>query len=474
MITYQDLQKVGENEQDRQTWVYSAIQSHRCAPMYRTADVAQDYFDHKNRTINEFQKLLYTVTGKAVVDNYSANYKMANNYFHRFVVQEVQFLLGNGTTWGSAKTGDKLGDDFDTRLQEVARNALIGGESFGFWNYDHMEVFKITEFVPIYDETNGALMAGIRFWQIDSSKPLRATFYEVEGVTEYMWDDGSPSVLKERTPYVTRYKGTEADGMQIYDFQNYPTLPIVPLWGNLSKQSEIIGLREQIDCYDLIKSGFANDVDDASLIYWTIQNAGGMDDVDLARFVERMKTVRAAAMDDNAKAEAHTMDVPYESREALLDRLERDLYKDAMALDTSNIASGATTATQIKAAYEPLNSKCDDFEYCIRDFLDGILELAEIDDKPSWTRSMIVNATEEMSTVLQAAQYLPEDYVTTKILTILGDGDMADDILKQMEADEMERMEVQAEARTLNDMAQGAEPGDGEQTDGAEGAALNA
>lgn len=454
MITYQDLLKIGEVEQDRQAWVYSAIQSHKCAPLYRVADVAQDYFDHKNRTINEFRKLLYTVTGRAVVDNYSANYKMANNYFHRFVVQETQYLLGNGVTWGNDKTADKLGEDFDTRLQEAARDSLIGGEAFGFWNYDHMEVFKITEFVPIYDETNGALMAGIRFWQIDSSKPLRASFYEIKGVTEYMWDDGKSYIIKDCTPYITHYQGTDADGM-IYDYRNYPTLPIVPIWGNLSKQSELIGLREQIDCYDLIKSGFANDVDDASLIYWTIQNAGGMDDVDLARFVERMKTVKAAVMDDNAKAEAHTMDVPYESREALLDRLERDLYKDAMALDVSNIASGATTATQIKAAYEPLNSKCDDFEYCVLDFLRGILKLAEIEDeKPTFTRSMIANATEELNAVLQAAHYLPDDYVTTKILNIMGDGDMVEDIIKQMEADEMERLEVQEAAKTLSDLSQ--------------------
>lgn len=440
MITYQDLLKVGKDEASRQQWVHSAISKHRASMLFRTAQIAEDYFDHRNKTINDFQKLLYTVTGRAVVDNYSANYKMASNFFHRFVVQETQYLLGNGVTWVNAKTADKLGEDFDTRLQEVARDSLIGGEAFGFWNYNHVEVFKITEFVPIYDETNGALMAGIRFWQIDSSKPLRATFYEVEGVTEYMWDDGTPSILKNRTPYIAKYKGTAADGMHIYDYSNYPTLPIVPIWGNLSKQSELVGLKEQIDCYDLIKSGFANDVDDASLIYWTIQNAGGMDDVDLARFVERMKTVRAATMDDNAKAEAHTMDVPYASREALLDRLERDLYKDAMALDVSNIASGATTATQIKAAYEPLNSKCDDFEYCVLDFLRGILKLAQIEDeKPTFTRSVIINASEEVQMLMQAATNLPSDYVTTKLLTILGDGDMAEDILKQMDADELER-----------------------------------
>ena len=72
----------------------------------------------------------------------------------------------------------------------------------------------------------------------------------------------------------------------------------MPLWGNEEHQSELIGLREQIDCYDLIKSGFANTVDESSLIYWTINNAGGMDDIDLAKFVEQIRNVHATVIDE--------------------------------------------------------------------------------------------------------------------------------------------------------------------------------
>ena len=174
-------------------------------------------------------------------------------------------------------------------------------------------------------------------------------------------------------------------------------------------------------------------------MYWAIQNAGGMDDIDLAKFVDRMKTVHAAVVEDSgAKAEAHTMDAPYASREALLSRLERDIFKDAMALDVENIASGATTATQIRAAYEPLNEKTDGFEYCVNSFILGILEIAGIDDEPSFTRSTIVNTQEEVQTVLQAATSLSEDYVTRKILTLLGDGDKAEDIIGDIEANELQ------------------------------------
>lgn len=440
--TYQDLLALGENEEERMGFVKQCINEHTGTAMYKTAWIADQYNKHRNVTINEYQKLLYTVSGKAIPDVWSANFKMACRHFHRFVVQENQFLLGNGVSWENEDTSDKLGTqeyEFDTQLSTLGKNALVHGVSFGFFNLDHLDVFSLLEFVPLYDEENGSMRAGIRFWQISSDKPLRATLYEEDGYTDYIWIEGEGKMLGTKTAYKLKIVSNPADGERIYDAENYPSFPIVPLWGNSEHQSEIVGLREQIDCYDLIKSGFANTVDEASIVYWTIQNAGGMDDVDLAKFVERMKTVHATTMDDMAQAQSHTQDAPYASREALLERLDNDLYRDAMALNTETIAGGAVTATQIKAAYEPLNSKTDDFEYQITKFIGSILSLAGVDDKPTFTRSILVNASETIQNIIQGAQYLSADYVTTKILDVLGDGDKAEDILKQLAAEEIDR-----------------------------------
>lgn len=442
MVTYNDLLRVGEGDSARIDFVKKVIEKHKTSDLYQIAKCADEYDRHLNRTIREYQKLLYDVTGRAVPDNWTANFKMASKFFNRFITQENQFLLGNGVTWKNEATSDKLGDEFDTELQKVGRKALSGGVSFGFWNYDHLEDFSVLEFAPLYDEENGALMAGVRFWQIDAQKPLRATLYEIDGYTDFEWNnkhDKFGEILHEKRAYMLKIRVSEADGEEIYDGENYPTFPIVPLWANPQKQSELVGLREQIDCYDLIKSGYANTVDEGSLIYWTLSNAGGMSDVDLAQFVERMKTLHAVTFDDEVRAESHTQETPYASREALLAKLRSDLYEDAMALDVKNIADGAVTATQIKAAYEPLNSKTDQYEYCVREFLKDILNLAGIDDEPIFTRSMIVNSQEEIQLVIQAASFLDEEYVTRKILTLLGDGDLADDILKQIDTDAYER-----------------------------------
>ena len=418
IYTYNDLLEIGENEQKRMDFVLDAIRQHKASEAYHIAKDAELYASGKNATITNYQKLLYTLTGKAVPDNYSANHKCASGFFKRFVTQEAAYLLGNGITFENDATKDKLGKNIDSVLYKGAKSALIQSVAFGFYNKDHIEMYDLTEFVPLCDEENGALMAGIRFWQIDDNKPIRATLFEIDGYTDYIKRKGEEiSVKNEKRPYIQIIKSSIADGEVIFDGKNYPSFPIVPLWANPEKQSELVGKREQIDCYDLIKSGFANDLDDASMIYWTITNAGGMTDIDLAKFLERMKVVKAATVDgdEGVKAEAHTLDVPYQSREAYLSRLEKDLYKDCMALDTEQIAAGNVTATQIEAAYEPLNQKTDEFELCVHEFINGILAIAGIEDTATFKRSQIVNRAEETDMILQAAEFLDNETILRKL-----------------------------------------------------------
>lgn len=437
MKTYQDLQAAG----DKAVFIDEAIREHKGSSMYRIAVNAEMYDRKQNVTIMAYQKLLYTLRGDAVPDRYSANNKIVSAFFTRFVTQQNAFSFANGVTLQNPENKKKLGEKFDAEFNKVSRSALVQGVAFGFFNRDHLEAFKYTEFVPLADERSNKLMAGIRFWPDDPDKPLHATLYEPDGFTDYVKDKTGKFVIEQaKRGYKQNVAKSEADGIISVTWENYKDFPIVRFWGNPHHQSELIGLRGGIDAYDLIKSQFANDLDDVSQIYWTLQNAGGMDDdVTLAQFVERMKTVKAALLDPNQKAEAHTIDIPYAAREAILDRIQKDLYRDAQLLDVESLSASAKTTVEIRAAYEAMNNKADQFEYCALEFLDGIFKIAEIDDTPTFTRSMIANTTEQMQTLLMAAQYLSRDYIVRKICAILGDPDAAEEIINALDETEMQR-----------------------------------
>lgn len=437
------------------TFIETAINEHKSSLLYRKAEEAQQYYDGENPTISRFEKIIYDMQGRAHRDLYSANHKIKSPIFGIAVDQEVSYLLGNGVTFQKEETKKRLetpSRPFDSQIMKAAREALIGGVAFGFWNYDHVEVYAITEFVPLYDAESGALSAGIRFWQIDSTKPLRATLFELDGYTEYIRRKGEKmQELQPKRGYILHSTGSRADrarGLEIYQYENYPGFPVVPLMNNSRMRSELCGKRNTIDAYDLVSSNMVNNVDEGNLIYWVLNNYSGMDDLDDENFLKQLHTTRVLHPEGDGTVEAHTLEAPFAGTQAAGETLEKRLYRDFQMFDSRDVTAANQSATAIKAAYTPTDLKTDRFETQVTELINGILALAGIDDTPTYTRNKISNTQEEVQTVLMGAEYFGEEYVARKLLTILGDGDMAGKILKQRDADALSRFSTTDEEMT--------------------------
>jgi SPP1 family phage portal protein len=443
--TYQNLFDISESEGKVKKFVFDVIEEHKESSAYKVASIAEKYYAKKNVTIMAFQKMLYNMHGQQVPDMWSANYKLRTHFFRRFVTQQVQYVLSNGVTFQKKDTKDKLGKKFDTQMQKAAKKAMVDHVSFLFWNLDHVEVFCFADtptdpgFAPLYDADTGALRAGVRYWHPDD-KTTRATLYEEDGYTEYVKKEDKISILAEKRSYKKTVISTKADGVSGERNENYSAFPIVPLYANDLHESELEGHRESIDCYDYIKSGMANDIDDTSGFYWVLKNSGGMDDVDIAKFRERMHTVKAAVLDDDsASAEAHTLDVPVEAREKMLAMLKEDLYADFQIVNVEALSASAKTATEIRAAYQPMDDKCGDFEYCLIDAIQNILTLAGIDDEPSFTWNRIANQTEEVNMVMTASPVLGDEWTVRKLAFLTPEE--KEEIIKQLANNAMSRFD---------------------------------
>lgn len=443
--TFQDLQAVGQYEKARIAFIEDVIREHKASFGYTFAVKAKKYYDGVNPTINEYEKLIYDMQGKAHKDMWTANHKIASRFFGFDVDQAVSYLLGNGISFSKKDTLDKLGPDFYEKAWDALKNAQIGGVSFGFWDNGQMFVFKRTEFAPLYDEENGALSAGVRFWQLDDNKPLRCTLYEPDGYTEYIKRKGEDMEVKqEKRKYIIHIMGNQLQGDVIYDGENYNGFPIVPLKNNDDCTSELYGKQNTIDALDLCTSEMVNNVDEGNIIYWALQNCGGMDEVDAAKFLERVKTSHIAFMDgagEGATAEPHSIEAPYVGTQTAIDTLEKRLYQDFQALDTRDDSVNSQTATGLKFRYASLDLKTDRLERQLTQFINGILRLAGIDDRPTFTRGQIINKLEEIQAILMMAPYVTREYLTQKLLTCVGDADMVDEILNQLEADDLGRFD---------------------------------
>lgn len=447
--TYQDLIEAGADEKSRISFIKSAIADHKSSDMYKTAKKARLYYQGENPTIASYEKVIFDAMGKAHTDLFAANHKIASNFFHIVVDQAVDYLMGNGITLKNDANKDRLGPNFEKKAYDAVKAGMIGGISFGFWNFDHLEIFHFADsqncpgFVPLYDEENGALMAGIRYWQISENKPLRCTLYEPDGLTEYIKrKNDDMEIMQPKRSYIIHTTATDVESTRIYTGENYPSLPIVPFRNNEDCRSELCGKQNTIDALDLVSSGMVNNIDEGSIIYWVLQNSAGMDYKDADDFLQMLKRTHIAFMDEageGSHAEPKTIDVPIVATKTAIDQLTQQLYKDFQALDTGDEVLNSTTATGINFRYAGLDLKCNKLEFQVTEFLQEIFKFAGVDDTPTYTRDKIINKMEEMQTLAIMAPYVDDEYLTTKSMTIMGDADMVEDVLKRRAAEDLDR-----------------------------------
>ena len=446
MLTWQDFEGV-EDEESRMALTLEAVRQHRASREFQVANDADLYDRQLNRTINDYVQTIFDLTGSRLVDFTASNAKIASNLFHRLNTQRVMYSLGNGVSFTDAGEADtvkeSLGPHFDHDLMEVAYAALIHGVAFGFWNVDRLHCFPLTEFAPIWDEVDGTLRAGVRFWQLDPTRPLQVMLYEEDGYTSAVMEEGGERlvVTEPKRPYVETVSWVPAEGVeQVIAGNNYSALPVVPMWGSRLRQSTLVGMRQAIDSYDLIRSGFANDLADCAQIYWMVENAGGMSDADLERFRDRLKLFHVANVDAEAgeRVQPYTQEVPYQARKQYLDDIRAQVYEDFGALDVHTVAAGATN-DHIDAAYQPMDEEAADFEFQVAEFVQQVLALQGVEgSEPVFKRQRISNQTEQVSMVVQEAEWLDRETILRKLPNV--DPDEVPGILERLEEDEASRM----------------------------------
>lgn len=420
MLTYQDFEKVKENESAMTSFISDAIGQHRMSDEYRTAQTADMYDAQRNTFIHEFVQKWYEH------DDFEA-VPLASNFFHNLNTQRCTYSLGNGLTFADEKAKKALGSKVDNIIYEAAYDALIHGRSFLFFNVNRIHSFALTEFVPFVDEENSNILkAGIRFWRTGdeiNQKPSFAVVYEIDGFTKYRgnWDYTGFKAITEKQRYKLLKSSSAAFGERVDGGENYDKLPIVQLWGSKLHQSTLIGLKEKIDMFDIVQSGFADNVSTVQQIYWLFENAGGMTADDYKEFKDHLRIDKIANVNgtlfDGVKVTPHSNAVPTEAHKECLSELRSSIYEDFGAIDVHTIAAGSTN-DHIAAAYQPMDLIADDFEYQIIETVENLLEFAGITDEsatPQFKRNRIANERENVEMLTLVAQYLDDETILKKI-----------------------------------------------------------
>lgn len=451
-ITYQDWEVTPEWE--RPALLLDVIDKYKASPEFTAALEALDYFRGQNRTVAKKTVLrarkiqVRDANGRtrtrAGTEDVVGN-RIGSGFLFRLITQQNQFLLANGVTLDDADTKDRLGAGLDKMLEQIGEDALIAGVSWGFWNVDHLERIPAAQdarsgFVALLDEETSAPMVGVQFWQISHDRPLHVRLFEADGLTVYRMATDGLQVLRPKRPYAL-IVSRDTLGEMIMGASNPGALPVVPLYANSEQRSELTpAIKAKIDAYDNILSDFADNLDRANDVYWVLNNFGGTTD-DIAQMLEEISRIKAVAnLSDGtgagSTAEPHTIEVPYAARKTALEILERELYKDFMGVNMTEITGGSLTNVAIQAAMTNLNLKCDRYEWQVFRFVQRVLALLGVmTEQISFKRQIIINATEIIQDI--AAMRADIDLETALKLNPYIDQEAVDEIMANVAAEQL-------------------------------------
>lgn len=165
------------------------------------------------------------------------------------------------------------------------------------------------------------------------------------------------------------------DGTLIHPFGK---IPFIPFPNNNRKQGNLKKYKGLIDAFDIVVSGYVNDVMDIQEVIYILENYGGTDLNDFIKDLKRFKTVSVGDDGiDGAKGDLRTLtiDIPVEARNSLLDFLKKQIYTAGQALSRDVTSVGNASGQTLKFFYRDLDLKVGDKEV---EFTAGFRELVRV------------------------------------------------------------------------------------------------
>lgn len=408
----------------------------------------KNYYEGENTTINNIRKTYWSDKYKREMDNpYVSNYKIGYSFFHDMVSQKVNTLLNETLTIESKyKFDKKFMREFGYALKQAGIKAASQGRAYIYLSYDNkFRVFDTEYCIPIFDETDTYLIEFIRYWDVldrITGQSIRyVEHYSQEGIDFY-----KDFKLVSSTPYKeTIYYDMEDE---LHQPTRLTRLPIFILYNNDSRKSDLTpNIKSKIDAIDIVKSGFMNNIEDFSDVYWLIKNGSGMTSDEFEDFAASItktrKLVTSGDGEDSLQVEAKQLTIPTEARSKFVEQIKLELVEDSGVIDTQSMTGSSLTTTAIKAATMKLRQRVSDFEWQVYNIACEIIEMYKefnnvmFDYDIEFTKLLVDNETE----ILTNAISIKNDISKRTYFQLLKRANYISDVDAELKAVEEERAE---------------------------------
>ncbi len=366
--------------------IMSAIAADKYSRRKRQARTGQKYYDGRHDILDA--RIFYIdQNGKIQEDVAKSNARIPHPFFKEIADQEVSYILSGGIRF---RTKDSeleeyllpyFGDAFIGQIQELLTDTVVRGFGYLYWykddrnriRFQHADSMGLVEVKDGGSDTDTVNDYIIRYYPVLVKDNRTATRIEVwDGNKTYYYISTGGILELDRNvpvnpcPHLLYKVGSE------YYYEEMNRLPFLRLDNDRSQQSGLRAIKEIIDDYDVMNSGLSNNLQDVAEGIYVVKGFKGNS---LDELIWNVKSRKTVGVSEKGDLDIKTVNIPYEARKTKMEIDEKNIYRLALAFNSSQTGDGNITNIVLKSRYTLLDMKAKKLITRIKDFLQTPLEI---------------------------------------------------------------------------------------------------
>lgn len=414
------------------------------------ADVAERYYKKKN-------DILYAKKEDDSDPLHQSDNRVPSNFYKLLVNQKAAYAFTDppkfdvGDESANRLIRKTLGDAWAKKCKALciqAANAKVGW--IHYW-MDREKGFRYAvldsrQVIPIWTkDLEKELKAVLRYYpDIDDENGDTYVIYEV-------WTDRECQAFRRRIDleweyleYYPMFPVVDIDSgiAEMTDTlsHDYGEVPFIFFNNNDGMTNDLDDIKELIDSYDKVYSGFINDMEDIQQIIFILTNYGG-ESGNAKEVLQEMRNkvimVESSGPDDKSGISTLAIEVPVEARREILTITRKSIFEQGMGIDPDPQNFGNSSGVALKYLYSLLELKTGmmetefriSFNRLVRAIIriNGMREVETI--VQTWKRSSVSNDL-ELAQICNSSKGIVSDETVIRNHPLVDDPEMELELMK--------------------------------------------
>lgn len=305
----------------------------------------------------------------------NADNRIPSNFYGLLVNQKASYLFSDpplfdvGRKADNERVAEALGDGYAKKCKSLCISASNAGVGWlhvwkGADNSFQYGVVPPVQVIPVWSsDLEKRLLAVLRTYNTTDDAGETYTVYEYWTDTECVaYQRRESASLDFLFPYrMFSVYDLDTGAMQPDNRlrHDWGEVPFIPFFNNEGCTSDLDTVKELVDAYDKVFSGFLNDLEDIQEVIFVLSGYGGEDLKEFMQSLRESKAIKVDTGDTGGQpgVETLTINIPVEAREKMLSITRKAIFEQGQGIDPDPQNFGNSSGVALKFLYSLLELK---------------------------------------------------------------------------------------------------------------------